>query len=257
MSAAPAYVLAVVCEAPADREIATCLADRVLSREVDWIDSDSLDLHRRWQGLEHGESHLEWHWVKRLAEQRGIRPHGHFRGEPGDLNAHEARKALLLLAAANPDAVVLLRDTDGDQRRRRGLEQARDERPWPFPVILGLAHSKRECWVLAGFHPQTSAEEEALARLRQELGFDPCTTAEELYASSAGAQRDAKRVLAALIQSPDRERACWADADLESLATRGRDTGLTEYLEEVRTRLVPLFRPEGPREPPLSSDRRR
>ena len=241
MSTAPAYVLAVVCEAPADREIATGLADRVLSQEVSWIDADSLDLHRRWQGLEPGDSHLEWHWVKGLADRRGFKAHGHFRGEPGDLNAHETRKALLLLVEANPDAVVLLRDTDGDERRRRGLKQARDERPWPFPVILGLAHAKRECWVLAGFHPQTPAEEAALVRLRQELGFDPCTAAEGLHASSPGAQREAKRVLAALIQSPNRERACWADADLATLAARGRGTGLAEYLEEVRTRLAPLF----------------
>jgi hypothetical protein len=95
--------------------------------------------------------------------------------------------------------------------------------------------------VLAGFHPQTSAEEKTLARLRQELGFDPCTGAEGLYASSQGAQRDAKRVMATLVQDPDRERACWADADLEVLEERGQSTGLAEYLGEVRSRLVPLF----------------
>lgn len=241
MSTAPAYVLAVVCEAPADREIATGLADRVLSREVDWIDSDSLDLHRRWQGLEPGSSHLEWHWIRNLMRQFGNEvPHGHG-GFDGKLNAHEARRALLLLVRANPDAVVLLRDTDGDDRRRQDFGQVRESYPWPFRVILGLAHSKRECWVLAGFQPQTPAEKKALARLRQELGFDPCAKAEGLDSSSAGSRRDARRVLTALIQSPDRERACWADADLGSLATRGRGTGLAEYLEEVRTRLAPLF----------------
>ncbi|MEA2693041.1 MAG: hypothetical protein QOJ16_2428 [Acidobacteriota bacterium] len=241
MSATPAYILAIVCEAAADRDTATELADRVLCREVDWLEPESLPLYRRWQGLEEGSRHLEWHWIKSLAEGHRFKPHGHFRGEPGDLNAHEAHKALLLLVEASPDAVVLVRDTDGEERRRRGLEQARDDRPWPFPVVLGLAHSKRECWVLAGFHPQTSSEEKTLARLRKELGFDPCTGAEGLYASSPGAQRDAKRVLAALVQGPDRERACWADADLEVLEERGQSTGLAEYLGEVRSRLVPLF----------------
>ena len=241
MTTASAYTLAIVCEAAADRDIATGLADRVLCKEVDWVDPESLPLHRRWQGLDGGSRHLEWHWIRSLAELRRFKPHGHFRGEPGDLNAHETYKALLLLVEAKPDAVVLVRDTDGNESRRRGMEQARDDKPWPFPVILGLAHSERECWVLAGFHPQTSSETKALARLRQELGFDPCTAAEDLAASSPGAKRDAKRVLAALVQDADRERACWIDADLETLEERGRGTGLPEYLEEVRTRLVPLF----------------
>ncbi len=236
-----AYTLAIVCEAAADRDIATELADRVLCRDVDWVDSESLPLHRRWQGLEEGSRHLEWHWVRGLAERHRFKPHGHFRGEPGDLNARETHKALLLLVAAKPDAVVLVRDTDGDERRRNGMEQARADKPWPFPVILGVAHAKRECWVLAGFHAQTLHEEKALASLREELGFDPCTAAEGLDASSPGAKRDAKRVLAALVQDADRERSCWVDEDLDGLGERGRSTGLTEYLEEVQTRLVPLF----------------
>jgi hypothetical protein len=41
--------------------------------------------------------------------------------------------------------------------------------------------------------------------------------------------------------NPDRERACWSECDLEMLRTRGQRTGLAENLDEVRTRLVPLF----------------
>jgi hypothetical protein len=109
-------------------------------------------------------------------------------------------------------------------------------------VILGLAHAKRECWVLAGFHPQSPAEEEALAQLRQELGFDPRIEAEGLDAATPNARRNAKRVLESLVAgNPDRERACWAESDLEVLAARGQGTGLTAYLDEVRSRLAPLF----------------
>jgi len=165
MSQAPAYVLAIVCEAAADREISTILADRVLCREVDWLSPDSLDLHRRWQGLERNTSHVAWREVPALARQRGLKAHGHFGGEPGAPDAWAARLALLVLKEAQPDAVLLIRDSDGQTERGIGLKQARADRPWGFPVVLGVAHTKRECWVLAGFHPQTSTEEGALATL--------------------------------------------------------------------------------------------
>ena len=99
-----------------------------------------------------------------------------------------------------------------------GLEQAREDQPWPFPVIIGLAVPNRESWVLAGFEPQ-----EALAQARRETG-------------------DLKRVLKLLVgDDHDREKACWMTCPLETLAERGQSNGLAEYLEEVQTRLVPLF----------------
>jgi hypothetical protein len=236
--------LAVVCEAAADRRIATGLADRVLCQEIDWLKPEGIDGHRQWQGLEEGSSHLEWHEVKGHARARGLKAHGHFQGEPGAPDAFIARLALLLLAIGErcPDATVLVRDTDGQPERRVGLEQARADRPWPFPVLVGVAHPKRESWVLAGFEPRTRSEEEALARVRQELGFDPRLQAEALSARAPGALRDAKRVLKLLTgEAHDREEACWLDCALDELARRGQLSGLTDYLEEVRTRLVPLF----------------
>lgn len=242
MTQTGAYVLAVVCEADTDRRTATGLADRVLCREVDWIEPEILDGHRRWQGLEEGSSHLEWHQIKHHARARGLKAHGHFNGEPGGPDAYAARRALLLLNARPPDAVVLVRDTDGQEERRVGLEQARTENPWPFPVLLAVAHPKREAWVLAGFEPRTQAEEASLAQLRQELGFDPRLQAEALSAKAPGALRDAKRVVRLLVgDAYDRELSCWAECPLEDLTERGRLNGLADYLEEVRTRLVPLF----------------
>jgi hypothetical protein len=117
-----------------------------------------------------------------------------------------------------PDAVVLVRDADRQLERRTGLEQAREDRAWPFPVIIGLAVPNRENWVLTGFEPQ-----EALAQARRETG-------------------DLKRVLQLLVGDDyDREEACWTECPLEILTERGQSNGLAEYLEEVRTRLVPLF----------------
>lgn len=251
MSLTPAFSLAVVCEAGGDLRISTGLADRVLAEEVQWVDPGNLDLYRGWRGLEESNSHLEWHWVGRLAKQLGLRAHGHFQGEPGALDAQMARKALLLLQRSPrvPDAVLLVRDSDGLTERRRGLEQARDSYPWPFPIVLGVAHAKRESWVLAGFEAQTEAEERALAELRQELGFDPRLNSENLSAAEVGALRNAKRVLERLLQgTADREELCWMQCELATLYQRGRLSGLSDYLDEVRSRLVPLFsgrRPEG------------
>ena len=152
-------------------------------------------------------------------------------------------KALLVLAQARPvpDAIVLVRDTDGREDRRRGLEQARSAHPWKFPVVLAVAHTKRECWILAGFDPQTQVEEAALAELRQDLGFDPRQRAEELSAAEPHARRNPKRVLDRLLAGrQDREEDCWKVCELPVLAERGRSTGLADYLEEVRARLVPL-----------------
>jgi hypothetical protein len=244
MTQTGAYVLAVVCEADTDRRTATGLADRVLCREVDWIEPENLNGHRKWQGLVEGSSHLEWHQIKGHAHARGLKAHGHFTGEPGAPDAFAARLALLLLATTGqrPAAAVLVRDTDGQQERKLGLEQARRDRDWPFPVVIGSADPKRESWVLAGFEPRTSDEEASLAQLRQELGFDPRFRAEALSAKAPGALRDAKRVLSLLARGDyDREQSCWVDCRLEDLVERGRLNGLADYLEEVRTKLVPLF----------------
>lgn len=244
MTQTGAYVLAVVCEADADRRTATGLADRVLCREVDWIEPEVLDGHRKWQGLLEGGSHLQWRQVKDHARARGLKAHGHFNGEPGAPDAFAARLALLLLATSGrpPDAAVLMRDTDGQQERKVGLEQARMDREWPFPVLIGCADPKRECWVLAGFEPRSPDEDAILAQLRQELGFDPRLQAEALSAKESGALRDAKRVLSLLVGGDrDREQSCWVECPLEALVERGRLNGLADYLDEVRTRLVPLF----------------
>lgn len=245
MSSAAAFTFAVVCEAPDDLRVVTALADRVLCGEVDWIEPESLELYRKWRGLDEEDSYLEWHWVGKLAKQLNFRAHGHFRDEPGALDAAMARKALRLLTQTKnpPDAVILSRDTDGREARRQGLSQARDVSPWPFEVVLAVAHTKRECWVLAGFDPESDAEETALAELKSELGFDPRIHAEGLTAAEPHAPRNAKRVLERLIaRNRDREEGCWTSSDLETLRNRGSLSGLTDYLDEIRSRLVPLFK---------------
>jgi len=186
--------------------------------------------------------------VKRLAKPNLI-PLDGFGGEKVAPDAHAAQKALWLLRASAdlPDAVVMLRDDDGDVRRKEGLEQARRHAKLDVPIMLGVAHLKREAWVLAGFEPQNDDEGARLKRHRKELGFDPREKADQLTAGPDDAKRSARRVLKALTDGNlNRERDCWRETDLDVLERRGQGTGLAAYLEEVRTHLTPLFRKASP-----------
>jgi hypothetical protein len=239
----PAYELGVVCEARADREMACTLADRVLVDAIDWLDDGMLDTQRYWQGRTSEEPFLRWASVKAEADKAGLKGiFGPFGGKPGEPDALVARRALLLLMMAGkaPDAVMLIRDSDGDSRRRIGLQQARDDRPWPFQVIIGVADPKRECWVLAGFEAKPH-EEEALRKSEQRLSFHPVRDAHRLTASEHGAKNDAKRALEELTSgNTERERECLSDTPLDVLKARGASVGLTQFLDEVRERLVPV-----------------
>jgi hypothetical protein len=246
------FVFAVVCEARADQETACALADRVFCAEVDWLGEEILDECRRWRGAIENSYFLTWSEVGELARQAGIRAHGHFGCEPAHHDARIARRALRLLMALELtlDGVLLIRDDDRDADRRAGLEQARRESEINVPVVISLAHTKRECWVLAGFDPCSDAETRELDGLRRELNFDPRLAADRLTAKHDHETRSAKRVLAALTKGDrEREAECWLRCELRLLETRGASTGLADYLRELRERLVPLFtgerRPQG------------
>jgi hypothetical protein len=240
-----AYGLGVVCEARADQQTACGLADRVLVDSIDWLERDMLDTQRQWTGLTPEAPFLKWASVREAATRRELKGlYGHFQGEPGAPDAFMARKALLLFATAphRPAAVLLLRDSDNDSQRRVGLEQARQDRQWPFEVIIGVAESKRECWVLAGFNPKNTDEVERLRQLQQRLSFHPVQQAHRLTARTPGAKTDAKEALGELTQGKwERERACWEETPLPELEQHGRDTGLADYLQEIRQRLVPVL----------------
>jgi hypothetical protein len=238
--------IAVVCEADTDRRAATLLSDRVLCEAVEWISPETLPYHRRYRGLGDQDPYLKCSSVKEIARRRRVVVHGFVGGEPRKPDAAMAERALVILATSEspPGAVILTRDTDNDSARREGYAQARAAQRWPFVVIVGVAETKRECWILAGYEPRNDAERELLAREREELGFDPRSSAERLTASEKGARRDAKRVLDALTGcDPEREDACLEEPPLALLRQRGANTGLALYLQEVEERLVPVFDP--------------
>lgn len=241
-----AHDIAVVGEADADRRTACALSDRVIREAVEWIVPEVLHHLRRYRGLHENEPYLKCSSIKDLARRRHVVAHGFVGGEARKPDAAMAERALLLLATTDPvpSAVILTRDMDRERGRREGYEQARGAQRWPFEVVIGVADTKRECWILAGYEPRDDAERALLSSECKELGFDPRSSGQELTASERGAKRDAKRVLDALTGGDrDREDACLEEPALALLAERGASTGLALYLSEVEQRLVPLFEP--------------
>lgn len=239
-----AYELGVVCEARADRDTSCELADRVLVEQIDWLEPEMLESQRKWRGLTSDTPFLRWASVYGELKRSGLKGiFGHFNGAPGAPDALVARQALLLLAMSQqpPAAVLLVRDSDGDERRRTGLEQARSNRPWPFEVVIGVAEPKREVWALVGFDPRGADEEARLREVEKRLSFHPVREAHRLDAREHGAKNDAKRALEELTaDGKERERECWRETPLDTLAQRGHRVGLSQFLAEVRERLVPL-----------------
>jgi len=240
-----AHSIAVVCEARADQQTSCDLADRVFTAEVEWFDEDLLGDCRRWQGFRASDPFLTWTEAKRLAKSHRIKAHGQFDGKPGTDDAVATRRVLMLLRMSEhaPEVVVLLRDDDG-RDRRHGMRQARRESSIGVPVVIGVARFMRECWVLAGFQPQNDRETKRLDKLRNELGFDPIRAAERLTANRPHKKLSSKRVLAQLTEDNwDRQAVCWRDTDLAVLEDNGRNTGLPEYLDEIREKIVAEFWP--------------
>jgi len=238
-----AFIFGVVCEGKSDQRIARGLAHRVLVEKVDWLDETQVENLCRWQGVEKDYDFLPWPSVEKHAKNRKLRVHG---GLGGKFDERRARTALFLFndLASRPDAVVFVRDTDAEERRRPSIEQACEAVAWPFPVVVATPHTKRECWLLNGFEPADADEEAALREARQKLGFHPCKEAEKLTGKRRSKKKNAKSVLEKdLGVKPDslREDACWRRTDLSVLRERGSKTLLADYLAEVAERLAPLL----------------
>lgn len=247
-----AETLVVVCEARADFLTASKLADRVFRDSIEWIEGEEpemLDYLRRYEGFTDDQPFLLWTKdVKSYSKEVGIRPRGFIeiegRPEQPELDARQTQRAIRLVETRWPEVggILLIRDDDRKTKRRAGMEQARGVSALSARIVIGLAHTKRECWVLAGFEPRDDQERDSLAKARQELGFDPRFQAERLTAIHDHDTKAAKGVLGELVKHDhDREAACWELTPLELLEQRGTRTGLSEYLLEVKDRLVEVL----------------
>ena len=249
-------LLVAFCEAPADFSITSDLVDRVLGAHgPPWVADnieDAPEAVRSWRPDGEGRTFFDVHRVYEYASALGVRvPHGRFNGygAHGGLMARTVFSVVRRLTQTEVpvDAVVLVWDMDDQPTKRRpALEAARTEAAsWAsFQIVLGRPDAKREAWVLAGFEPADDSERQRLLDLRQELGFAPHEQSVRLHAADDLAKLSAKRVLASLIgRDWDRERRCWTETPLSTLALHGADNGLRAFLTEIQERIVPLCGP--------------
>jgi hypothetical protein len=243
--------IVIIVESSADFRHVTGLLDRkILHHAPTGFDARRLAVTREWRGLEKGSEFTVWKDIKRLAKNetglRGRGPIGFRRDEDRSHDYPSTRKVLQVCAAMEPrpDAVILFRDLDDQPKeRRRSIEKAKEESPVrDVEIVLALAETKREAWLLNGFEARTKQEKTRLDALRKELGFHPLEQAHRLDATSPGAKRDAKRVLKAVTDGDaGREEECWAKTDWKILRERGCATGLHAFLEDAKKLLLPLI----------------
>jgi hypothetical protein len=162
----------------------------------------------------------------------------------GTFEAYRAAHVTAMLEP-RPDVLVMCRDTDGNTSLRSemvlGLERAHVE---DVPMVLAVAHQEAEAWVVAGFVPRHANERELVARLSEELGFNPTTAPHLLTPKTRADSRDAKRCTTELLAKgifTDRGMTCWLDTPLDELARRGAATGLPEYLADLERVFLPLL----------------
>lgn len=240
--------IALVCESPVDRDTVVVLVHRVLCAAVEWIEPDSVDSFCTFRGLLSSEPCLMWEHVPGIARAHRQRFPGKFTGLPREAyTAFQALVLLLLVADDRPAAVLLVRDSDRDESRLTSLEHARQALATTAPVVIGVAHTKRECWVIAAYEPVSVDEQQSLDGIRQEVGFDPRIRSHELTAKHDGDKLSAKRVLAVLTKnSREREATALQTTSLEILRDRGGENGLSDFLAELSDRLLPVFDPRPP-----------
>ena len=232
----------VVCEAAADFRLASCLLVRSLRQHGPrWLeDLPEVASFSGWTGSDRAE-HAKWPELDDVYLLRYGRPlHGRKNGP----YSKAATKAILL-AEREPDlgALVLMVDLDREPERRKTFERLREEAAgMPFTILLATPDPEREAWVLHGFEPADKVEESRLTELSQSLGFDPRLEPHRLRddARRRATLRDIKQVLDHLTrESAERQNPCWENCALENLEARGRQTYLTDFLSEIRSRLLP------------------
>jgi hypothetical protein len=250
----------VIVESRADAITATKLAERVLVEKVEWLEPESLQHLFQWSGLELGTEYSFWKDTNDIivrAKKDGIpmpRFLGH--GKTGALKADGAAamkilnlvKLIHLKKNRKIAAVLFIRDLDNQSERRKGIEQARSEHEEKLPhveIIIGTADRMREAWVLNGFISLNSAETQILEQIKNKLSFDPCEEAHRLRSNSwdePDRVRNPKVVVEQLTGCDMiREQQCWEETDLEIMRSRGKNTGLTDYLNEIEQRLISIL----------------
>lgn len=238
----PTLWFALAAEDTGHHAAVTRLTDRVLEQRVEWFVAETRDELRRWREPTQVDKYWELKRAFGDARSLGLPVHGRFEGIEGGM----IRAQLLLWKLAHDkgeriDVGFIARDTDG-KPRLDGAQRAVKTRDWPFRIILAYPEPEVEAWYIAGFEPATEDERARAEEIKQRLRFSPMDQPERLKSTVAGADADAKKVLAALTaDDPDGRRADCLETSLDGLRRRGERCGLAAFLEAVETEIVPLL----------------
>ena len=241
--------IAVVAEAPEDFQAATMLIDETLVRTVEWISPSDIDTHRTFVGRSDAESFVKWQHIEvdRSSDYRRAVRRTFGARLPRHVVQLRIQRIIYEFTIQSSETnrpspfVVIVKDTDGQDDAREALQEARAQFP---DVVIGMQHTELECWLIAGFEPQSAAETSRLAEIcRGEgpgVGFDPRARSEDLTATNRDNEKlSPKRVLKYLTDD-DRSRALkgLGDTPHQVLKNRGERNGLADFLIDVERRLV-------------------
>lgn len=251
----------VIVESGADARTATKLAERILIEKIDWLEPEIINHIFCWTGLLEGTEYSCWKDINKIVELlkasgfKFPRYRSNRNSEPLKADGAASIKILNVVRSLQRTrqikAVIFIRDLDNQPERKEGIEQARLEHINLQPkleIVIGAANPKREAWVLNGFVPSNQNEKEILEEIKTKLCFDPCRDSHKLRSvaeTEPERVRNAKVVVAQLTDgNMEREKLCWEDTDLKVLREIGMHTGLTDYIQEVEQRLIPIISSE-------------
>ena len=243
--------IAVIAEAHYDFRVVSTLFDRAALESKDmpeWIrdDPQQFEVERVFSGINEAEEFTVRKSVKSRSKNfgKGFQNVSKFgTGLGDDLRDTERCVSLAVLADQKLNILLLSRDSDGKSERLESWRKVKEkfQNEISFQIVLASQHCKLEAWILNGFVPNNSKEEQRLKEMRQELGFPPVEQAEKLWAGR-GAKKCPKRVLSLLCDKDrEREERCWNETDLKILRENGTNTGLSAFLEDVENSCVPMF----------------
>lgn len=271
MSGGPVSIL-VVGDDQAHRVLAQRLVDAVLvkSAQRGWPEAEQLDQARRWYGPMDAPELAGWadgHYraknarddLRRVRMPSGRSPflsrRAHGQAAVGDRSFDDIVQLAALLKVP-PDALVMIRDTDGKGERAIVSEALRDLNAERLMVlVLGMADPEAEAWVLVALTQPDPGRGEVL---RTRLGFDPTRSPERCTSSRdvppGKAPRDAKRVLRYLAGeaedldtappdplSPDVLEGLLSglSGGLDRLKSAGEGCGLAQFVFGLEQKLAP------------------
>ena len=209
--------IGIAAEGKDDLRVIHQLVDARLRALMGWEDQEPLDGVREWVG-DLGEVFLRLGSAGERAKKAGLPVIARVFGEGRSPDEQLMRAVLLLFQhrllqepGQTLDAVVVVRDTDGDTGRREGFKRALASVSLPFHgrCLQAAPDPKIEAWILLGFRVEHAAEQEALDEQRRRLGVDPTIEPHRINASTHGSKRDIKVILHALTAGRhEREARC-------------------------------------------------